>query len=291
VTATAHFGEEPVIAGSRGSGTVFCARCNLGCRFCQNHAISQPDERDHRRHVRTVDELAETFLELQEQGCHNLNWVTPTPQVPQLVAALGRAVERGFRLPVVYNTSAFDSPVVLALLEGIVDVWLPDLKYADAATALELSRAPAYPRVARAAIAEMYRQVGETWELDGEGMLRRGLVIRLLVLPNDLADVGESLAWIAHELSPRVGVSLMAQYYPTHRASVAEHPLLARTVAPGEWARAIELLEHHLEGGHHFVQELTAAPAYYQPDFTNPDEPFADRRDFATGHGSKSGAP
>jgi len=277
---TPHFGEEPVLSGSRGSGTVFLANCNLRCVFCQNHDISQCP-RDFMGRAIPHDALARIFLELQDRGCHNLNWVSPTHQVPQLVRALQLAAGRGFGLPVVYNTNAYDSVEVLRLLEGIVDIWLPDLKYADAESGALCSRVPDYPSRAREALAEMYRQAGDAWELAGDGTLRRGLLVRVLVLPNDLAGVEESLRWIAETLSPRVGIALMAQYYPTHLADRAgRYPLLSRPLSAGEWDRALEALERHMEGGHHFVQDFREAPAYYRPDFSDPEVPFKDIGDF-----------
>lgn len=277
---TPHFGEEPVISGRRGSGTVFLANCNLRCVFCQNHDISQRPKVFLGRSM-PAEELARIFLELQDRGCHNINWVSPTHQVPQLVRALEIAAARGLALPVVYNTNAYDSVEVLRLLDGVVDVYMPDLKYADPAVARELSRVPDYPRRAREALAEMFRQVGEGWTQSPEGTLRRGLLVRILVLPNGLAGVEESLRWIAATLSPRVAVSLMAQYYPTHLAARTDrYPLLQRTISAGEWERALEALERWMEGDHHYIQDFRAAPAYYRPDFSDPELPFADIRDF-----------
>ncbi len=277
---TPHFGEEPVLSGSRGSGTVFLANCNLRCVFCQNHDISQRP-RDFMGRSISHDELARIFLELQDRGCHNLNWVSPTHQVPQLVRSLHLAARRGLGLPVVFNTNAYDSVDVLRLLEGIVDVWLPDLKYADAGAGALSSRVPDYPHRARRALEEMFRQVGDTWELAPDGTLRRGLLVRVLVLPNDLAGVEESLRWIAESLSPRVGIALMAQYYPTHLAGrPGRYPLLSRPISAGEWDRALEALERFMEGDHHFVQDFREAPAYYRPDFSDPEVPFRDIEDF-----------
>ncbi len=277
---TPHFGEEPVISGCRGSGTVFLANCNLRCVYCQNHEISQ-HPKAFMGCSTPVEELARIFLELQDRGCHNINWVSPTHQVPQLVRALEIAAPRSLALPVVYNTNAYDSLEVLLLLDGVVDVYMPDLKYADAASGSRYSRVPDYPERAREALAEMYRQVGDTWLLSPEGVLLRGMLVRILVLPNDLAGVEESLRWIAEELSPRVAISLMAQYYPTHLAArTGRYPLLQRTVSAGEWARALHALDRWMEGDHHYVQDFRAAPAYYRPDFSDPGVPFSDIRDF-----------
>lgn len=280
--ATAHFGEEPVISGGCGSGTVFLAGCNLSCVYCQNHEISQP-KLGTKPQVSpiSIEALAEIFLDLQRQGCHNISWVSPTHQTAQLVAALAVAIEQGLRLPVVYNSNGYESIEVLQLLDGLVDIYLPDLKYADPATAVALSNAPDYPRHARAALTEMHRQVGDSWTTNADGTLLRGLLVRLLVLPNDLADIAESLQWISSELSPRVTVSLMAQYFPTHLATGSERfPLLSRTVSDGEWERAITNLELWMEGEQHYLQAHRTAPDYYRPDFSDPAVPFRDIQDF-----------
>ncbi len=278
-----HHGEEPVLSGRRGSGTVFLANCNLRCVFCQNHEISQRP-RDFMGRSISDEELAGIFLELQDRGCHNINWVSPTHQVPQLVRALSIAAGRGLGLPIVYNTNAYDSVEVIRLLDGVVDIYLPDLKYADRANAELCSRVKDYPRHARAAIAEMFRQVGDRWVTAPDGTLARGLLVRILVLPNDLAGVEDSLRWIAESLSPDVAVSLMAQYYPAHHeARPGRHPLLARTISAGEWDRALEALERYLRGTNSFIQDFRSAPAYYRPDFSVPAAPFPDARDFPDG--------
>ncbi len=277
-----HFGEEPVISGHRGSGTVFLANCNLRCVFCQNHEISQRPKAFIGEAIEH-EALARIFLELQDRGCHNLNWVSPTHQVPALVRSLALAVRSGLSLPVVYNTNATDSPALLRLLDGVVDVYLPDLKYSDPGAARECSRIGGYPETARAAIAEMFRQVGDEWVLSPEGVLLRGLLVRILVLPNDLAGVEDSLRWLATQLSPRIGVSLMAQYYPTHLVTrTGRYPLLERPISAGEWDRALEALERWMEGDHHYVQDSREAPAYYRPDFSDRQRPFPDADDFET---------
>ncbi len=277
---TPHFGEEPIISGKRGSGTVFVADCNLNCVFCQNHDISQRKPAALSSPI-SLEELSGIYLELQSRGCHNINWVSPTHQVPQLAGALELAARRDLTIPIVYNSNAYDSVDVLHLLDGIVDVYMPDLKYSDSDAGREFSGAEDYPAHARSAIREMYRQVGDAWKLDAEGVLIRGLLVRLLVLPNDLAGVEDSLQWIAQELSPRVGISLMAQYYPAHQTTeLSSFPLLARTISAGEWERALTSLERWLEGDHHYVQDHRSSPRYYRPDFSNPDVPFADIDDF-----------
>ena len=249
-----HHGEEPVISARGGSGTVFLASCNLACVFCQNHDISAR-RRTAAHRVLRERELASVFLELQDGGCHNLNWVSPSHQVPQLVRALALAAERGLTIPVVYNTNAYDSVAVLRLLEGIVDIWMPDLKYASAEVGEALSGAPDYPARARQALAEMYRQVGDMWEVDEDGALHRGMLVRILVLPGGLAGVEDSLRFLADELSPRVAVSLLAQYHPAHRVSCLDsHQELQRGVSGREWRDAALALARHMEGDRHHLQ-------------------------------------
>ncbi|MGC8722544.1 MAG: radical SAM protein [Acidobacteriota bacterium] len=261
-----HRGEEPCISGLRGSGTVFFAHCNLSCLFCQNWQISQAWEPGEQ--AKNAEELAEIYLDLQAQGVHNLNWVSPSHVVPQAVEALAVAARRGLRLPVVYNSNGYDDVDTLRLLDGIVDLYLPDLKYADDAAADELSRAVGYAANAQAAMAEMWRQVGPL-ELDEEGQAVRGLLVRHLVLPNGLSQTREVLRFLA-SLGPEVAVSLMAQYSPQGRAF--DHPLLARPLQMGEYARAVEALEESgITDG--YVQELTAQ-SNYLPDFSSDGHPF-----------------
>jgi putative pyruvate formate lyase activating enzyme len=251
-----HHGEEPPISARRGSGTVFLANCNLSCVFCQNHDISQrPD--DFANRPTPAEELADSFLSLQDQGCHNLNWVSPSHQVPQLVRALAVAAGRGLCLPVVYNSNGYDAVSTLRLLDGVIDIFMPDLKYANPEAGRTCSGVPDYPERARAAITEMYRQVGDEWSVDAEGALTRGLLVRILVLPEGLAGVAASLRWIASELSPRVAVSLLAQYRPRHRVGLDPHlELLDRPIEAGEWRQAVAALHEHMRGERHHVQSV-----------------------------------
>jgi putative pyruvate formate lyase activating enzyme len=249
-----HHGEEPVISCSRGSGTVFLANCNLRCAFCQNHDISQRPRAYADRSI-TDEELATIFIDLQDHGCHNINWVSPSHQVPQLVRSLAIAVGRGLSIPIVYNTNAYESIEVLHLLDGIIDIYMPDLKYADPDAGCRLSGVEDYPQRAREALAEMYRQIGDMWELGPEGELRRGLLVRMLVLPEGLAGIEENLAWIAGHLSPTVTISLLAQYRPAHRVPRVEQlAALARGINREEWQRAVTALEQNMEGDRHHVQ-------------------------------------
>ncbi len=190
------------------------------------------------------------------------------------------AAEQGFNLPIVYNTNAYDSVAVLRLLDGIVDIYLPDLKYADAAAGFQYSKVRDYPTFARAAIKEMHRQMGSKLNFDAGGLLKRGLLIRLLVLPNDIAGLEENLRWIREELGPQTAVSLMAQYYPTHKAATdPRYILLSRRTSEREWFEAAALLEDlGIEEG--FMQEYESASHYYRPDFTDKEKPFKDIRDF-----------
>ena len=241
---TLHPWEEPPISGARGSGTIFFSGCTGRCLFCQNYPISQLGVGN----VVTVERLAEMMAELQQRGAHNVNLVTPTHFVPQILAALSLAVEMGLRLPLVYNSSGYESVEVLRLLDGVVDVWLPDAKYATDDVARRLSGFSRYVEHNRAALREMYRQVGDELLLDGEGIAQRGLIIRHLVLPGGLAGTREVLHWIASELSPRVHVSLMGQYFPAYRA--VGHPLLGRKLTTEEYEDALAAFdEADLERG------------------------------------------
>ena len=257
-----HHGEEPPLSGTRGSGTIFFANCNLRCLYCQNHQISQayrkarPDELEPAA-------LAERLLELQARGCHNINFVSPSHYAAQMVRAIGEAARRGLRVPIVYNSNAYDALEVLRLLDGIIDIYLPDLKYGDDAAARRYSHVRGYVGHARAAIAEMWRQVGPL-ELGADGLGRRGTIVRHLVLPNDLADSEPSLAWLREACGPDVTLSLMGQYTPAHKA--AREALLSRTIRPREYARVIECAERL---GFHdlLLQDEHLAPEFYRPDF------------------------
>ncbi|MEP6801138.1 MAG: radical SAM protein [Acidobacteriota bacterium] len=276
---TPHFGEEPCLSGTRGAGNVFFGNCNLRCVYCQNWQISQSFASQRVNEV-TVERLAAMLLELQERGCHNIGFVSPTHYAPQMAKAVSIAARQGLRLPIVYNTNAYDSVEVLKLLEGIVDIYLPDLKYADPEEGSLYSKVPEYPRRSREALAEMYRQKGSRLVMGEDGLLKSGLLVRLLVLPNGVAGVADSLAWIAEALSPRVAVSLMAQYYPIHRAAAGgKYSALARSITAGEWEEALAALEASgLENG--YQQELETANRYYRPDFSDREQPFRDIRDF-----------
>jgi putative pyruvate formate lyase activating enzyme len=276
---TPHFGEEPALVGTGGAGNIFFGNCNLRCVYCQNYQISQT-HKEQRKNEITHERLAAMMLELQARGCHNINFVSPTHFAPQMARAVLLAAEQGLSLPIVYNTNAYDSVEVLRLLDGIVDVYLPDLKYADSADGYTYSKVHDYTAHARRALKEMYRQTGDELVFNEDGLLRRGLVVRLLVLPNDIAGVRESLEWIRASLSPRVAISLMAQYYATNRAATDErYTLLSRRITESEWLRAVSLLDElGMQEG--WMQEYDGASHYYRPDFNDPATPFKDIRDF-----------
>ncbi len=264
-----HHGEEPVISGPNGSGTVFFGGCNLRCVFCQNYQISQRPKY-FRQFEMSTQQLAHHLLHLQNNMLvHNINFVSPSHFVPQMVEAIYFAAQKGLHIPIVYNTNAYDALPVLKLLDGIVDIYLPDFKYFSDEAAWRYSKVKNYVSVAKAALKEMYRQSGEL-VLDENGVARRGLIVRHLILPNDLADSAEILKWIARELSPNVTISLMSQYFPTHKA--AQYPLVNRKIRYSEYARVVAVLEKlgFKEG---FVQALEA-PDYYLPDFEKEGHPF-----------------
>jgi putative pyruvate formate lyase activating enzyme len=222
-----HFGEEPPLTGRNGSGTIFFTNCNLACVYCQNYTISQ---QGCGREV-SVEELAGIMLALQEKGCHNINLVSPTHVAPQILAALEVAVSRGLRLPLVYNTGTYDSPDTLALLDGVIDIYMPDTKYGKESVALALSGIPEYPGVMKDALREMHRQVGDLVCRDRVAV--RGMLIRHLVLPCDLADSGVILAFIAQELSPDSYVNIMPQYRPMWKVLEQDDTPLYRQMRRG----------------------------------------------------------
>jgi len=227
-----HHGEEDPLRGWRGSGTIFFSGCNLHCIYCQNADISQAVVG---RPV-TSAELAEMMLALQAQGCHNINWVSPTHVAAHLVPALALALEGGLRIPIVYNTGGYDAPQALALMDGLVDIYMPDMKYADGEAGRRLSGVGDYPAVNRAAVREMHRQVGDL-RLDDRGLAVRGLLVRHLVLPEGLAGTSEVARFLAEEISPDTYINVMAQYRPAYRA--AEEPALRRRVTAAEVAEAL----------------------------------------------------
>jgi putative pyruvate formate lyase activating enzyme len=238
-----HHGEEPPLSGTKGSGTIFFTNCNLKCVYCQNYPISQLGNGAER----TVGELACQMVWLQEKGCHNLNLVTPTHFMPQILKALAIARERGFELPIVYNTSGYESVEALRLLDNIVDIYLPDMRYADDAIALKYSSAPHYPEINRAAIREMFMQVGNL-VIDKNGVAQRGLIIRHLVLPGGLSGTEGVMKFLAEEISKDVYISLMSQYFPAYKAN--ENRDINRRISEKEYDEAYDIkMKYGLKNG------------------------------------------
>lgn len=231
-SASPHFGEEGPLVGTGGSGTIFLTHCNLRCVFCQNCDISIRGEGVSC----SSGALADVMLDLQAKGCHNINFVTPTHYVHQIVRALPRAIEKGLVIPLVYNTGGYDSLETLRLLDGIFDIYMPDIKFLDPALAARYCQAEDYPSVAWEAVKEMHRQVGDL-VIDERGIARRGLIIRHLVMPGAAADTRRVLKQIAAGISPDSYVNIMAQYYPCHRAG--EFPEISRRPSAAEYEEAV----------------------------------------------------
>jgi putative pyruvate formate lyase activating enzyme len=229
-----HFGEEDPLVGERGSGTIFFSHCNLFCLFCQNWEISHGGEGEEI----SIEDLAAVMLRLQAQGCHNINFVTPSHQVPMILAALPHAIAGGLRIPLVYNTGGYDSLETLRLLDGIIDIYMPDFKFWDEKVATALCNAPDYPEVGRQALKEMHRQVGDL-VLDDHGVAYRGLLVRHLVLPDGLAGTKEIMQFLAQEISPGTYVNVMGQYRPCGQAY--QHPSLAKFLSGHEHREAQQL--------------------------------------------------
>ena len=229
-----HFGEEAPLVGQGGSGTIFFTHCNLRCQFCQNYSISQLGEGTEVG----AEDIARMMLSLQSRGCHNINLVSPTHVVPQVLEALELAVARGLGVPLVYNTGGYDSLETLKLLDGVVDIYMPDMKYGDAELAWKYSGIHRCPEVNRAAVKEMHRQVGDL-EMDGHGVAVRGLLVRHLVLPGGLAGTAEVVRFLAQEVSPNTYLNIMAQYHPCHNAG--KYPELSRPITREEFQGALRL--------------------------------------------------
>jgi len=229
-----HFGEESPLVGNSGSGTIFFTHCNLGCIFCQNYDIS------HQGYGNPVDEeyLVKVMLRLQSMGCHNINFVTPTHVIPQIVKAVSLAAEDGLNLPLVYNSGGYDSAETLKILDGIFDIYMPDFKYSKPDVAKRYSNAPDYPEVVKSALKEMYRQVGDL-VMDSRGIAQRGLLIRHLVLPDDQAGTSEAMRFISEELSVNSYVNVMEQYRPEYKA--CEYPPLDRRITKDEFLKAVKV--------------------------------------------------
>ncbi|MFQ5638404.1 MAG: radical SAM protein [bacterium] len=232
-----HFGEEDCLRGKRGSGTIFFSHCNLKCVFCQNYDISQKAGKGQGVHT---ERLAGMMLELQTRGCHNINFVTPEHVVPQILEALLLAIEKGLRLPIVYNTSAYDSLDSIQFLDGVVDIYMPDFKFWDTVKAARYLKAEDYPETAKQVIKEMHRQVGDLI-LDENGIAKRGLLLRHLVMPGDLEGTRAILNWIAEELSSTTFVNVMKQYHPAYKTE--RYPEIDRPLTPSEFSQALKIAQ------------------------------------------------
>jgi putative pyruvate formate lyase activating enzyme len=230
----AHFGEETPLVGRNGSGAIFFSHCNLRCNFCQNYEISQMGE----GRELDDDQLASIMLDLQRSGCHNINLVTPSHVVPQILSAVRIAAQRGLTVPLVYNSSGYDCMETLKLLDGIVDIYMPDFKFWDAKVAQDTCNAPDYPEVARQALIEMHRQVGNLYIDPTSGLAVKGLLVRHLVLPGGLAGTASIMAFLANELSSETYVNVMSQYHPCGRAR--EMPALAVALSPADYNQALK---------------------------------------------------
>lgn len=231
-----HFGEEEVLVGRHGSGTIFFGHCNLKCVFCQNYKLSQ---KDHGFGI-SLEELASAMLQLQDLGCHNINFVSPTHFAAQIIQAVAIAAEKGLHIPLVYNTGGYDTLETLELLDGIIDIYMPDIKFIDEEAAVKYLRVKGYPKAVKTAIKEMHRQVGDL-KLDEDGLAYRGLLVRHLVMPGGLAGTEEIMCFLAEEISPYTYVNIMRQYYPAHLAE--NYPELNRRITRQEYAAAVRAAE------------------------------------------------
>ncbi|MBU0478031.1 radical SAM protein [bacterium] len=262
--AVAHFGEEPPISGTSGSGTIFFSNCNLKCIFCQNYQISQLGMGNKV----TTEELADMMLSLQKSGSHNINLVSPTHFLPQILEGLYMAIGKGLKIPIVYNTGGYDSLEIIKLLDGIVNIYLPDMKYSDNLTAEKLSSAPDYPQHNRAAIVEMFCQVGNL-KLDNSKVAVSGLLIRHLILPDDLAGSYNTLSFLANKISRDVWIGLMSQYHPSYRANKDKR--VNQRITGKEYKKVINWAEG-LGFKNCLIQGIDSSDLFL-PDFEK-DQPF-----------------
>ncbi|MBL7156999.1 MAG: radical SAM protein [Candidatus Omnitrophica bacterium] len=231
-----HHGEEPPISGTRGSGTIFFTRCNLKCIYCQNHTFSQETDVGEG----TVEELAARMIELENLGCHNINLVSPTHYAPQIVQALELAASGHLDIPIVYNTGGYDTPELIKLLDGSIDIYMPDIRYRDSDMANKYSGAPGYAENSKSIIKEMYGQVGPL-KVNGEGIAQKGMLVRLLVLPNNISGTIETLKFLKEDISTDIYLSVMSQYHPTYKAK--DHPELSRRITPNEYKAVVDEVE------------------------------------------------
>lgn len=269
--AALHMWEEPCLSGEEGSGAVFFSGCSMGCAFCQNREIS----RGEKGKLLSVEQLAQIFLRLQEQGANNINLVTAGHFLPQTAEALLLAKQRGLVIPVVYNSSGYEKAEALRALEGLVDIYLPDFKYMDTALAKKYSHAEDYPKVAKAAIAEMVRQAGAL-EFDGRGMMRKGVIVRHLLLPGHVKDSKNVVEYLYKTYGDQIYISLMNQYTPM--LAMAQDPLLSRKVTKREYDRLVDYaVSLGLENG--FIQEGETAAESFIPAFDGEGVETAEEKD------------
>lgn len=265
---TPHFGEEPVLSGTKGAGNIFFGNCNLKCIYCQNFEISQNPNIEKRNEV-NHQRLAEIMLDLQNKNCHNIGLVSPTHFSATILKSIYLAAQKGLKLSILYNTNGYDSVEMLKLYDGVIDIYLPDFKYGNSEYAKKYSLVDNYFEKTKEAIKEMYRQVGDELIYENDVVVR-GMIVRHLVLPNDLSETEKVFKFIAEELSPKIHISLMSQYYPTNKAY--KDILIDRALRNSEYEKAIELLEKYgLHNG--WIQEMESSGNYrpnFNEDRTNP---------------------
>ncbi len=264
-----HFGEEPVLSDKYGVGNIFFGNCNLQCVFCQNYEISK-NRKDDKHNEITCEQLADIMLELQNKGCNNIGLVSPTHFSAQILKSIYAAIKKGLNIPIIYNSNGYDSVEMIKLLEGVIDIYLPDFKYGSNKNAEKFSNVNNYFEHTKNSIREMYKQVGSELICDGN-IAVRGLIVRHLILPNELAYSERIFKFIAEELSPDIHISLMAQYFPTYKAD--KYILLDRKIYESELEKTFSLLEKYgLRNG--WIQELDSSN-YYKPNFKlAPGNPF-----------------
>lgn len=254
---TKHFGEEPVLSGTNGAGNIFFGNCNLRCVFCQNYIISQNYKIERKNEV-SIERLGDIMIELQNQNCHNIGLVSPTHFTASILPAIDNAVQKGLKLPIIYNSNGYDSVEMLKIYDGIIDIYLPDFKWGLNEAGRSYSKVKDYFDQTKSALKEMYRQVGPQLVYEN-GVVVRGLIIRHLVMPNGLAESEEVFKFISKELDPRIHISLMAQYYPTNNA--ASDILIDRKISYSEYLRALDLLDKYgLTNG--WIQEMESSENY-----------------------------
>ncbi|MFC1560286.1 radical SAM protein [Candidatus Margulisiibacteriota bacterium] len=263
-SSTPHFGEEPMLVGAKGSGTIFFSNCVLRCKYCQNYQISHEGSGDEI----SDEQLADMMIGLQKKGCHNINLVSPTHFIPNILNALIIAAGKGLNIPLVYNTHGYEKAEILEFLDGVIDIYLPDIKYTNNDIAVKLSNAPKYVEYNKAALKEMYRQVGNL-ALNDSGVAKKGLIIRHLILPNDMAGSKKAYNFLVNEISKDIFIGVMSQYKPCFKA--IEDPMLNRTLLPDEYHRAVRWAKE--AGLHNILTQELGSSEVYLPDFKK-EEPF-----------------